>query len=116
MTGVPLLGPLLFLIYINDIVNCDTVGSLSLFADDTALIYRGSKDKILNDAQSDLIKVCNWTRRNYVYLHKSKCKYIFFNDSFSDVELDLEIYNQKIGKVTSAVYLGLTIDNKLVSF
>ena len=55
-TGVPqgsVLGPLFFLLYINDITNCINDGKTTLFADDTSLLLRDKNLNILKKSQRD---------------------------------------------------------------
>ena len=66
--GVPqgsVLGPLLFLIYINDIHNSSAKSSFFLFADDTNLLYADANLKSLEKtANRELLKVCYWLNAN----------------------------------------------------
>ena len=83
--GVPqgsVLGPLLFLIYINDIVNCVEGAHVRLFADDTAIFIHG-KDlhKIYTDMQATVCKVKDWFVSNRLTLNLSKTSYSIYHTS-----------------------------------
>jgi len=77
--GVPqgsVLGPLLFLLYINDIMevmNSDC--SIRLFADDALIYATGySRQKINDKLKEQMVRVDDWVSRNRLYLYVSKMK------------------------------------------
>jgi hypothetical protein len=84
LTGVPqgsILGPLLFLIYINDLPGCSEFLS-KLFADDTALLLCDDDlDSLIVKANLEFQKVCKYFRSNKLSLHPDKTKYIIISNS-----------------------------------
>ncbi len=85
-SGVPqgsILGPLLFLLYINDIQNCSNLVSKILFADDTNMFHSHSCLKDLNLIMQDEInKIADWINSsNKLSLNTSKTKFILFKSS-----------------------------------
>ena len=83
-TGVPqgsILGPLLFLIYINDLPLCSELIAL-LFADDTTLILSDPDiDSLIARVNSAFKLVCNFFRYNKLALHPAKTKFMLFTNS-----------------------------------
>ena len=81
-SGVPqgsVLGPLLFLIYINDIHNSSAKLSFYLFADDTSLLYADTNLKSLEKTvNSELLKVSDWLNANKLTLNAKKSNYVIF--------------------------------------
>ena len=84
LIGVPqgsILGPLLFLIYINDLPLCSELFAL-LFADDTTLLLSGPNlDELLNKVNIEFKKVVDFFRSHKLALHPAKTKYILFTNS-----------------------------------
>ena len=116
--GVPqgsVLGPFLFLIYINDIGHLSTNSPPLLFADDTTLSYSNpSLFDLTNIVNSDLIKFQTWLSTNKLSLNITKTNYILFQNhkTFHD-NPKITINDLPIKRVTTVKLLGVEIDHKL---
>lgn len=114
--GVPqgsVLGPLLFLVFINDLPNCLDFCSAILFADDSNLFHSGSnKDLLIQQINQDLNNLDIWCRSNTLSLNINKTHFIFFNQVGNDT-CHLQIGNRQLSEVQSTLFLGIHIDNKL---
>jgi len=117
--GVPqgsVLGPLLFLIYINDIAQSSTLLDFHLFADDTSIFYKHKNfiemEEILN---KELENVSNWLIANKLSLNVGKSNVLVFRskNANSDKILSLKINNLLLEEKTYTKYLGIYIDHKL---
>jgi hypothetical protein len=75
-SGVPqgsILGPLLFIIFINDLCHLDLIAMKTIFADDTTLLSAGNNlHKIAEDLENDLKKVSEWLMHNRLLLNIKK--------------------------------------------
>ena len=118
LSGVPqgtVLGPLLFLIYINDInKNLSPGTSIRLFADDS-LLYRQIHTKADQDIlQTDLNTLQTWETENKMEFHPHKCQVIqITNKTKHKLNQTYNIHNIPLQPTKAAKYLGVTIDNKL---
>jgi hypothetical protein len=110
-SGVPqgtVMGPLLFLLYINDLPKC-VKSSVRLFADD-CLLYRpihGEEDQV--SLQKDLQKLSEWAETWGMSFNPSKCYIMTVSNK---KEHPVQLYSMMgciLSKVTDITYLGITI-------
>ena len=117
LSGVPqgtVLGPLLFLIYINDIGDNLSPGTkLRLFADDS-LLYREIKS-ILDSyiLQKDLDALQAWEIENKMEFHPLKCQVLRLTNKLNPIINPYNIHDVTLKVYDSVKYLGVTIDSKL---
>jgi hypothetical protein len=83
-----ILGPILFLCFINDLPNCTELLTL-LFADDTAGLVSGPElGPLIQKANSELQKIATWFRANKMAVNVSKTKYIIFKPKGKKINLN----------------------------
>ena len=107
-TGVPqgsVLGPFLFLIYINDLPLVCEKSKISLFADDTTVYNIGMNSE--KEITEDVRKMRNWFDVNKLTLNVEKCESISFGRAQPVSE---ETFGEKISCKSSCKYLGVLID------
>jgi retron-type reverse transcriptase len=94
-TGVPqgsILGPILFLLYMNDIENCSKQLSFVLFADDTNIFYSNKCIKTINEImQTEINKVAEWLNVNKLSRNTNKTKFILFRSSNKNQNMTLKL-------------------------
>ena len=120
--GIPqgsILGPLLFIMYVNDLPNCVSNSQVSMYADDTGLYYisRNIKD-IVSKINEDLENVSNWLTRNKLSLNVKKTEFMIIGTSqrlakIVDSDINIKIKNERIKRVKSCKHLGVIIDETL---
>ena len=117
--GVPqgsVLGPLLFLVYINDIANSSDKIQFQLFADDTCIFYSHRDKTILeNTLNNELNHVSNWLIANKLSLNVDKSNVLTFRNKNSndDQILNLSINGEQLKEKIFAKYLGVFFYHKL---
>ena len=114
-SGVPqgsVLGPSLFLLYINDIpTGIDS--TVRLFADDTVVYLTISSDKDCSVLQADLAKLQEWETRWKMAFHPDKCNVLSITRKKKPIDHAYMLHNQILQHVTSAKYLGVTFNTDM---
>lgn len=119
------LGPILFILYINDIFNLSLHGKLISFADDTVLFLEATSWSIVETlATDDMKNIKIWLDNNLLSINVEKTKFMTFTSSNNPTFDTLKIHKatcinhtctcqQRINKAKIIKYLGLTIDQHL---
>jgi hypothetical protein len=117
--GVPqgsVLGPLLFILYINDMNNAIKHATLNLFADDTLLYIAADNLKdAVEKLNEDLRMLSVWLNLNKLKLNvqKTKCMVITFKQNVQTHLYKVKIDGEELEYVDSIKYLGVIIDERL---
>ena len=116
--GVPqgsVLGPILFLIYINDIIHSSNKLKFLLFADDTTIFIQGNNlADISLTLNTELQKVSKWIMCNKLTLNYDKSQFMVSSPLMTPAaSISIKINELELKEVSDLKFLGLVIDNKL---
>ena len=120
--GVPqgsVLGPLLFLIYINDLNQCIYFSTVRHFADDTNLLYTVNLSKPRNRNQTrklnvDLKALNQWLLANKISLNTAKTELIYFRNKKTEIpNWKIKLNGIKLKETNIVKYVGFTFDEHL---
>ena len=118
MCGVPqgsVLGPLLFLIYINDLPNISNKLKFFLFADDTNIYYEDKNTKTIQQVvNTEFKKLVDWLNTNRLALNISKTNFVIFSPPNKPKSNVIILLNKKaIEEKEYVKYLGVLLDSSL---
>lgn len=108
------IGPLHFLIYINDMLDLNLYGKLILYADDAVLAYACDdwiELQLIMQHDADVLN--DWLCRNVLTLNVDKTKYMTFGKSNSMPDMFVQFGGKSIERVRKFKYLGLVLDEEL---
>ena len=114
-----IVGPLLFNIFINDIINSSRKFNLILYADETTLnstleSFGRTTDEIQSSIISELQKICTWLNLNKLSLNVTKSKFMLFHMSQRVAPLlHFDLNESPIEYIHEFNFLGLTLDSSL---
>ena len=115
--GVPqgsILGPLLFIIYINDFHRSSDILSFILFADDSNVFFSNKNPHtLIQTINTELNKLTQWIRANKLSLNLQKTKYMIFSNTIDTLPSDIIFDDTPLECVSEIKFLGVTVDNKL---
>ena len=115
--GVPqgsTLGPLLFLIYVNDMKNSSSILNFIQFADDTTILFSNSDfDLLKSTLETEGNKVIEWLIANKLLINLAKTQSMLFTFKRNKHLLSINLNNVIVKEQDIVTFLGVVIDKKL---
>jgi len=114
--GIPqgsILGPLLFILYINDMPKVSSAATFYLFADDTTITIKAKNTIELQEKIDDLVpKITRWFHANRLSINASKTNYQIYSANYVNY-INIVLNNCFIGREKCIKYLGVLVDENL---
>ena len=118
--GVPqgsVLGPLFFILFINDLPNCCPDGKTRLFADDTTIFFHSNSiDDIKSKGKTIMTQLTNWFKANKLTLNSEKSSFTIFKSgkkAIPNLPNQIEFLDQHIKRASDIKFLGIILDENL---
>ena len=117
--GIPqgeILGPLLFIIYINDLPNASNLLKTFLFEDDTSLFYsHKDPNQLIHVMNCELSKISEWLKVNKLSLDVARTNYILFRPRQKPITVSdtITLDNIAVQQVEVTKFLGVLLDQHL---
>jgi hypothetical protein len=115
-SGVPQgshLGPVIFLLFVNDIPNIFKICNTLLFADDLKIFMRIDSLIDADKLQTEINNLSRWCSANRLFINVSKCNVMSFYRTLNPVLFNYYLDGNLLSRVTSIVDLGVTFDRRL---
>ena len=116
LSGIPqgtVLGPHLFILFINDIINSVKTSTARLFADDCIIYKTIANQADENLLQNDLDNLLNWADKWGMKFNASKCNVMRISRQKDPGRTNYKMMGEQLGEVTTHQYLGVHIQNNL---
>ena len=119
-TGVAqgsILSPMLFNLYINDIINSSKLLSFYMYADDTCVIAKSDDiNQLILSMNDEINNVSKWLSDNHLTLNVGKTNYVIFHRDrkpVPNISYDLKINSKVVNRISEVKFLGVIIDECL---